>query len=99
MRLRVEVPETAAGIVRVGTLLTFTTDAIPGKEFQAVGRELNPSLDMKSRSLTAEARFVASDGRLRPGMFAQASLVFGHSVHVCIVPQAPLYSIPGITTL
>ena len=63
MRLRVEVPETAAGVVKVGTLLTFTTDAIPGKEFHAVVRELNPSLDSKSRSLTAEARFMASDPR------------------------------------
>ena len=99
MRLRVEVPETASGVVKVGTTLTFTTDAIPGKEFQAVVRELNPSLDMKSRSLVAEARFVASDARLRPGMFAQVNLVLGRSVDVVMVPKAALYSIAGLTKL
>lgn len=99
MRLRVDVPETASGVVKVGTLLTFTTDAIPGKEFQAVVRELNPSLDAKSRSLTAEARFVASDSRLRPGMFAQVNLVLGRSVETIMVPKAALYSIAGLTKL
>lgn len=99
MRLRVDVPETASGVVKVGTLLTFTTDAIPGKEFKAVVRELNPSLDSKSRSLTAEARFVASDPRLRPGMFAQVNLVLGREVEVVMVPKQALYSIAGLTKL
>lgn len=99
LRLRVEVPETAAGVVKVGTLLTFTTDAIPGKEFQAVVRELNPSLDAKSRSLTAEARFNVSDSRLRPGMFAQVNLVLARSVEVVMVPKQALYSIAGLTKL
>ena len=99
MRLRVEVPETAAGVVRVGTLLTFVTDAIPGKEFQAVVRELNPSLDMKSRSLTAEARFANSDPRLRPGMFAQVNLVLAREINVVMVPKQALYTIAGLTKL
>ena len=99
MRLRVEVPETASGVVKVGTLLTFTTDAIPGKEFQAVVRQLNPSLDSKSRSLTAEARFTASDSRLRPGMFAQVNLVLAREVEVVMVPKQALYTIAGLTKL
>ena len=99
MRLRVDVPETASGVVRVGTRLTFTTDAIPGKEFQAVVRELNPSLDSKSRSLTAEARITATDPRLRPGMFAQVNLVLAREVDVVMVPKQALYSIAGLTKL
>jgi RND family efflux transporter MFP subunit len=99
MRLRVEVPETAAGVVRIGTLLTFTTDAIPGKEFQAAVRELNPSLDAKSRSLTAEARLTTSDPRLRPGMFAQVNLVLAREVDVVMVPKTALYSVAGLTKM
>jgi RND family efflux transporter MFP subunit len=99
MRLRVEVPETAAGVVRIGTLLTFTTDAIPEKEFHAVVRELNPSLDSKSRSLTAEARLTTSDPRLRPGMFAQVNLVLGREVSVVMVPKQALYSVAGMTKM
>ena len=85
--------------MRVGTLLTFTTDAIPGREFQAVVRELNPSLDSKSRSLTAEARITASDPRLRPGMFAQVNLMLAREVAVVMVPKQALYSIAGLTKL
>ena len=99
MRLRVEVPETASGVVKVGTLLTFTTDAVPDKEFQAVVRELNPSLDSKSRSLQAEARLTTSDPRLRPGMFAQVRLVLAQGVSVVMVPKQSLYSIAGLTKL
>ena len=40
----------------------------------AVVRELNPSLDQKSRTLTAEARLARNDSRLRPGMFVQVQL-------------------------
>ena len=99
MRLRVEVPETASGAVRVGTRLTFTTDAIPGREFQAVVRELNPSLDAKSRSLAAEARITASDPRLRPGMFAQVNLLLAREVEVVMVPKQAIYTIAGLTKL
>jgi RND family efflux transporter MFP subunit len=99
MRLRVEVPETAAGVVRLGTALTFTTDAIPGKQFQAIVRELNPSLDSKSRSLTAEARLTTSDPRLRPGMFAQVNLILAREVDVLMVPKQAIYTIAGLTKL
>ena len=99
MRLRVEVPETAAGVVKLGTTLTFTTGAIPGKEFQAVVRELNPSLDSKSRSLTTEARLTTSDPRLRPGMFAQVNLVLARETDVLMVPKQAIYSIAGLTKL
>ncbi|HEY3744082.1 MAG TPA: efflux RND transporter periplasmic adaptor subunit [Bryobacteraceae bacterium] len=99
MRLRVEVPETAAGVVRIGTLLTFTTDAIPGREFQAVVRQLNPSLDSKSRSLSAEARLTSTDPRLRPGMFAQVNLQLEREVNVVMVPKQAIYTIAGLNKM
>ncbi|MGH9673756.1 MAG: efflux RND transporter periplasmic adaptor subunit, partial [Bryobacteraceae bacterium] len=56
LRLRVDVPEPAAPFVRAGTALTFTSDAAPGASFRAVVRQINPSLDASSRSLSVEAR-------------------------------------------
>jgi RND family efflux transporter MFP subunit len=97
MRLRVDIPEAAAGSVRVGTSLTFTTDAVPDVVFQAIVRELNPSLDAKSRSLTAEARLAQTDQRLRPGMFVQVRLVTAREALVVAVPKQALYSIAGLT--
>jgi RND family efflux transporter MFP subunit len=97
LRLLAELPESAAGEIRTGSTLTFTTDAIPDKVFHAVVRELNPSLDSKSRSLTAEARLTESDGRLRPGMFVQVQLVTARNAEVVLIPTEAIYTVAGLT--
>ncbi len=97
LRLRVEIPETAAAEVRVGSTLRFTTDAAPGAEFQAVVRELNPALDARSRSLSAEARLAAPDPRLKPGMFVQVRLTVSQDSSVVMAPKEALYQVAGLT--
>lgn len=99
LRLRAEIPEAASGSVKIGTQLTFTTDAVPGAEFTAVVRQLNPSLDARSRTLSAEARLVKGDARLRPGMFVQVKLVTQASAPIIAVPRQALYSVAGLTKL
>ncbi len=99
LRLRVEIPESASAAVRVGTELRFTTDAVPGASFRAVVRELNPALDPRSRSLTAEARLTAPDDRLRPGMFVQVELVTERAAEVVVVPREAVYSVAGLNKL
>ncbi len=97
LRLRVNVPESAAAAVRVGTDLTFTTDAIPGEEFHAVVREVNPVLDNLSRSLALEARLGRPDRRLKPGMFVAVKLVIQRQVPVTTVPPEAIETIAGLT--
>jgi len=97
LRLRVDIPESAAGEARVGSSLTFTTEAAPGREMHAVVREVNPTLDPRSRSLTAEARLVESDARLRPGVFVQVRLVVARSAALVTVPAEALYTVAGLT--
>jgi RND family efflux transporter MFP subunit len=96
LRLRVDVPESAVSEVRNGTTLRFTTEAVPGAEFQAVVRELNPALDARSRTLTAEARLVSGDARLKPGSFVQVRLVTSAKAPVVAVPRAAIYSVAGL---
>jgi RND family efflux transporter MFP subunit len=97
LRLRVDIPETMAGEVRIGTSLTFTTDAAPGKQFRAVVRELNPALDARSRSLAAEARLTDSDPTLRPGMFVQVQLAVARDATAVVVPREALYQMAGLS--
>ena len=99
LRLRMEAPESAAALLRVGTALTFTTDAIPGETFPAVLRELNPTLDSKSRTLTAEARATKNDPRLRPGMFVQVKLTTASGSKIIAVPKQAIYSVAGLNKL
>jgi RND family efflux transporter MFP subunit len=99
LRLRAEIPEAAANVVKAGTQLTFTTDAAPGAEFTAVVRQLNPSLDARSRTLSVEARLTKGDARLRPGMFVQVRLVTQAAAPMVAVPRQALYSVAGLTKL
>ncbi|MGH9627248.1 MAG: efflux RND transporter periplasmic adaptor subunit [Bryobacteraceae bacterium] len=99
MRLRLDVTETAAAVVKVGTPLTFRTDAIPGETFRAVVREINPSLDAQSRSLSAEARITRGDPRLRPGMFVQVDLITARDQEVTVVPKQALHNVAGLTKI
>ncbi|MBI5084600.1 MAG: efflux RND transporter periplasmic adaptor subunit [Acidobacteria bacterium] len=96
LRLRVEVPESAVSSLRVGTSLAFSTEAVPGEEFSAVVRELNPSLDNRSRTLAAEARLLKNDPRLKPGSFVQVRLVANRAFPVVAVPRAAVYTVAGL---
>lgn len=96
LRLRVDLPESAAAEARVGTSLSFTTEAVAGARFHAVVRELNPGLDVRSRSLVVEARLVESDPRLRPGMFVQVELAIRRDSQVVTVPKDALYAVAGL---
>ena len=96
LRLRAEVPEPAVGQVKLGTLLSFTTDAVPGREFHAVVRELNPSVDDKSRTLLAEARLVDGDARLRPGLFVQVKIITASNFAVVSVPKDAVFVMAGL---
>ncbi len=97
LRLRVDVPETAAGNVKAGTLLAFTTDADAGAEFHATVRELNPALDAKTRSLSVEARLNENNPRLRPGMFVQVRLTTERNAETTVVPRRAIYTVAGLT--
>jgi RND family efflux transporter MFP subunit len=96
LRLRLEIPESAAASVRAGTPLAFTTDAVPGVTFRAVVGELNPSLDAKNRSLIAEARVAAADSRLRPGAFVEVRLVMAPGAPIVAVPRQAVYRVAGL---
>ncbi len=58
---------------------------------------MNPSLDAKNRTLTAEARLVENDPRLRPGMFVQVRLVTERASETVMVPKQAIFTVAGLT--
>jgi RND family efflux transporter MFP subunit len=96
LRLRVEVPESYSALIRIGSVVTFTTDAAPGREFSAVIQKLNPTFEAKSRTLLAESKVSVTDARLRPGSFVQVRLVTKKSDAVVMVPRSAVYSVAGL---
>lgn len=96
LRLRLDVPEVAAAMIFPGQVLTFTTEAILGREFRASVTHLNPGLEARGRALSAEARLSSSHPGLRPGMFVQVKLVLSQGSNIVTVPKAALYQVAGL---
>lgn len=64
--------EMDARSVRVGSPVEVTVDALPGKTYEGRVTFIHPTVDEKTRTLTARAEVVNKDGALRPGMYATA---------------------------
>ena len=64
--------EMDARSVRIGTPVEVTVDAIPGKTYPGRVTFIHPSVDEKTRTITARAEVMNSDGALRPGTYATA---------------------------
>lgn len=99
LRLRVEVPESNSALVKPGSTLVFTTDAAPGREFNAVVQKLNPAFESKNRTLTVESKIAIADPRLRPGSFIQVRLVTTKNADVVMVPKQAIYSVAGLNKI
>lgn len=70
--VNVAVFEMDAQAIRVGTAVELTIDALPGRRYAGRVTFLHPSVDEKTRTLTARVEVRNGDGLLRPGMYATA---------------------------
>ena len=72
--LQVDVPERDLGWVRTGTRGVVTLAAFPGEELRGRVDYVYDTLDPATRTGTARITVPNAGGRLRPGMFATATL-------------------------
>ena len=84
--LEAAVPETLAAEVRGGQSVTATLTAFPGERFTGKIIDILPSADNESRTITVRAALPNPGRRLKPGMFAQVSLV-PQSQRALLVPS------------
>jgi Cu(I)/Ag(I) efflux system membrane fusion protein len=66
--------EADAGMLRVGLPVGVTVDALPGRRYTGRVTFIRPTVDEKTRTLSARVEIANRDGRLRPGMFVTAEL-------------------------
>jgi membrane fusion protein, copper/silver efflux system len=66
--------ESDARMLRVGTPVKLTVDALPGRTYEGRVTFINPGVDTTTRTLTARVETRNQDGRLRPGMYVTARL-------------------------
>ena len=66
--------EMDARSVRIGSPVAITVDALPGKAYAGRVTFIHPTVDEKTRTITARAEVLNRDGALRPGMYATAMI-------------------------
>jgi multidrug efflux pump subunit AcrA (membrane-fusion protein) len=74
VRIFVSVPETDASWVRADTPAAVRVQALQGREFKGKVNRTAWSLNRMTRTLLTEVDLPNPDGRLRPGMYAYATL-------------------------
>ena len=97
LRLRADIPEASAAVVRTGQTMTLTVDAFPGRTFTGKIARIGPSLNENTRALTVEAEVANSNNVLRPGMFAKSQLITQQSAPAVMVPQRAVVTVAGLT--
>jgi HlyD family secretion protein len=76
VRVVVNVPEADAGSITVGQEVRFTIQAMPTPTATGKIVRTSWSLDPSSRTLRAELDLPNPDGKVRPGMYAYARILF-----------------------
>jgi RND family efflux transporter MFP subunit len=94
LRLRLEVPEREASLVRVGQATRLRVEG-DDSEYEGAIARVSPALDEESRMLRIEADVPLSGG-LRPGLFARASIVVREAEPALCVPDDALVTFAGI---
>lgn len=85
--------------VRVGAPAIVTVSAYPGEEFRGKLTYISNTVDKETRAVVARVEVPNVDGRLKPEMFATASIDTGTSAKALAIPQEAVLMLNGQPTV
>jgi RND family efflux transporter MFP subunit len=88
--LTVSVPSSRLASVRVGQVLEFSTETMPGRTFTGKVMFINPAIDPASRSGKVVAEVANGDGQLKGGAFVKGRIVTGQRTGILQVRKEAL---------
>ncbi len=98
LRLRLEVPELDAPLVKMGqTVRVWITGVDPQREGKVA--RTSPSISATSRTLLVEAEVPNQDAALRPGSYARAEILVDPKAQTLTAPLDALVSFAGVDKL
>lgn len=90
LRLHVPVPESFVPAIKVGMDASLAFGAYPGKSFSGMVSRYSGAVDVASRTMLVELRVPNGDGRLLPGMYAQATFKLQREAQALLMPSNAL---------
>lgn len=98
--IQADVPETALGKIREGVSAKVSVPAYPGQNFGGLVSYIGATLDKDTRTTAARIEVPNSDGRLKPGMFATATIeAAGDKREVIALPDAAIVLLEGVPSV
>jgi cobalt-zinc-cadmium efflux system membrane fusion protein len=94
LRLRADVPETRLRDLSPGAAVRFTVASVPGAAFDGSVASVGAAIDPATRTAEVRVEVDNGDGRLRPGMFAEAE-IRGRVSASLAVPVSAVQSVEG----
>jgi RND family efflux transporter MFP subunit len=91
VKLRMQIPEQQAALVKNGMSVTARVAAYANRDFLGKIIAVVPSVDSNSRAFVAEARFDNPKGELRPGMFANTKAMLQGSERAIFIPSKAVF--------
>lgn len=80
-------PERFLGKVKNGQTTAVNLDALPGARFVAIVQAVDPLIDANGRSVGVRGCIDNRQLKLRPGMFARVTVVFGERDKAKVIPE------------
>ena len=87
LRVRMDIPEQAVSVIRVGQSVSVNVSAYPDRNFSGRIHHVAPSVTPNSRTMTVEAEVENNEGLLKPGQFATVRILQSETSAALLVPQ------------
>ncbi len=93
LKATLKVPESKIFAVRRGMPVYLVFDALPGEEFIGKVTKLDQYVDPSTRTSNVEIELdnMTAGGRLRPGMFGQASIIEREIANSVLIPEGAIH--------
>ncbi len=87
-------PQQRIGEIAVGQKVLITVDAYPGEKFEGQITAVNPDVDHTTRNVGVQATLPNPEERLRPGMFANITVILPQQDKVIAIPMSGVQYAP-----
>ncbi|GAA5048996.1 efflux RND transporter periplasmic adaptor subunit [Erythrobacter westpacificensis] len=84
------VPQQDLALLQSGSRVRVTSDAYPGREFEGQISTIEPRVDEDTRNIRVQAILPNPGGALRPGMYANASVILPPQENALVVPATAI---------
>lgn len=87
LQVQYQIPEAYLGQLKVGQLVSITSNVYPGKSFYGTVSYISPTIDQATRAEVLQASIDNSKGELRPGVFVALEQKLGVIKSALVIPE------------